>query len=260
MVLPNRIELLVTPTSVWAAGVADPPQAARVTMKAATAAIRAPILVIELPPAFMEMYLNSLRILWYLSTLTIRDPPQAPPEPCIGCPGQADDSVGGKDHGQDQDRPVGDRRARLLDGRGDRGRDPRLGRYPLVRLDREEVGEDPADERPGDGRQATDDSAHEELDREGDWKAVRAHEPGRQAEERTGYARVKGRDAEGERLVAGEVDSRRGGRDLAVADRTHRSTGSMTEQVPGQPEKQEGPGESHVIDPLVRAHRCAGHG
>src|SRR5258708_20933428 len=79
-------------------------------MNAATAAILAPILVIELPPAFMEMYLNSLRILWYLSTLTIRDPPQPPTEPRIGCRRQADDAVGGKDHGQDQDRPVGHRR------------------------------------------------------------------------------------------------------------------------------------------------------
>src|SRR5258708_18903344 len=126
MVLPTRMELLGTPTSVWAAVGPDPPQAARVTMKAATAAIRAPILVIELPPAFMEMYLNSLRILWYLSTLTIRDPPQAPPEPRIGCRRQADDAVGGKDHSQDQDPPVGHRRTPLLDGRGHRPRDPGL--------------------------------------------------------------------------------------------------------------------------------------
>src|SRR5258708_29026437 len=115
-------------------------------MNAATAAILAPILVIELPPAFMEMYLNSLRILWYLSTLTIRDPPQPPTEPRIGCRRQADDAVGGKDHGQDQDRPVGHRRARLLDGRGERRGNPGLGRNPLVRLDREDLAEHPTDE------------------------------------------------------------------------------------------------------------------
>src|SRR5260370_12557361 len=86
IVLPSRIELLVTPTSVWAAGAAEPPPAARVTMNAATAAILATILIIQLPPAFMEMYLNSLRIMWYLSTLTISDPPPPPTEPRIGSP------------------------------------------------------------------------------------------------------------------------------------------------------------------------------
>src|SRR5258708_23909624 len=164
IVLPSRIELVVTPTSVWAAGAAEPPQAARVTMNAATAAILAPILVIELPPAFMEMYLNSLRILWYLSTLTIRDPPQPPTEPRIGCRRQADDAVGGKDYGQDQDRPVGHRRARLLDGRGDRRGDPGLGRNPLVRLDREGVGDDPADARSRAGGQPPDHGPHQERD------------------------------------------------------------------------------------------------
>src|SRR5258708_27153002 len=98
MVLPSRMELLVTATSVWAAGAAEPPQAARGTMNAATAAILAPILVIELPPAFMEMYLNSLRILWYLSPLTISDPPHPPTDPRIGCRRQADDPVGVNDH------------------------------------------------------------------------------------------------------------------------------------------------------------------
>src|SRR5258708_39381446 len=146
-------------------------------MNAATAAILAPVLFIELPPAFMEMYLTSRRTWWYLSPLTTRDPPQPPTEPRIGCRRQADDAVGGKDHGEDQDRPVGHRRAGLLDGRGDRRGDPGLGRNPLVRLDREEVGEDPADERSRDGGQPPAHGPHQELDPEGTWKAVRAHEP-----------------------------------------------------------------------------------
>src|SRR6202521_4670007 len=114
-VLPRRMELLVIPTSVATVGLGEPPHAARVTKEAATAAIRAPIFDIELPPAFMEMYLNSLRILWYLSTLAIGGPPQSPAEPSISCSDQAHDAVGGEDHGQDQHRPIGHRRPGLLD-------------------------------------------------------------------------------------------------------------------------------------------------
>src|ERR1700693_4766047 len=101
------------PTSVWGVAAVDPPQAARVTKKAAIAASRAPILVIELPPAFIDLYLNSLRVLWHLSTLAIRDPPQAPAEARVAGGGQAHDAVGREDHGQDQDRPVSHRRAGL---------------------------------------------------------------------------------------------------------------------------------------------------
>jgi hypothetical protein len=59
-VLPRRISELVMPTSVWGVGAAAPPQAAKVTRKAAIAAKRVPLFAIELPPNFMKMYLNSL--------------------------------------------------------------------------------------------------------------------------------------------------------------------------------------------------------
>jgi hypothetical protein len=53
MVLPRRIELLVMPTSVCGAGALEPPQAARATNKATIAAIRDPVLFIDVPPAFL---------------------------------------------------------------------------------------------------------------------------------------------------------------------------------------------------------------
>src|SRR6202165_384392 len=61
-VLPSKISVLVMPTSVWGAGVFEPPQAAMVTTKAAIAAIRVPLFAIEVPPNFMKMYLNSLSV------------------------------------------------------------------------------------------------------------------------------------------------------------------------------------------------------
>src|SRR5450759_4582454 len=102
IVLPSRIELLVTPTSVWAAGVFDPPQAARAMKRAVIPAIRDPNFVIELPPAFMETYLNSVGVRRHLSTLPIRDPPQPPAQAAVPGKHEADHPVGGKDHGQDQ--------------------------------------------------------------------------------------------------------------------------------------------------------------
>src|SRR5450759_513079 len=59
-VLPSRMELLVMPTSVATVGLLEPPHAARVTRNAAIAAMRDPVFAIELPPTFMNIYLNSL--------------------------------------------------------------------------------------------------------------------------------------------------------------------------------------------------------
>ena len=50
LVLPRRIELLVTPTSVWVVEVVPPPQAARVSKKTATAANPGAFRPIETPP------------------------------------------------------------------------------------------------------------------------------------------------------------------------------------------------------------------
>src|ERR1700682_4435160 len=146
IVLPSRIELLVTPTSVWAVVPVDPPQAARAMKRAVIPAIRDPNFVIELPTAFMETYLNSLGVRWHLSSLPIRDPPEPPAQAAVPGKDEADHPVGRKNHGQDQHGAIGDRRTRLLDGRRDRARDPGLGWDPLVRLDREGVREYAADD------------------------------------------------------------------------------------------------------------------
>ncbi len=74
MVVPSRIPLLVIPTSVATVGPAEPPQAAKVTRKAAIAAMRDPVFAIELPPVFIKMYLNSLGIGRHMSTLPIGGP------------------------------------------------------------------------------------------------------------------------------------------------------------------------------------------
>src|SRR5450756_2725933 len=97
------------PTSVWTVGEAEPPQAAAVTKRAATAAIREPVLAIEIPPAFMDLYLNSLMVGRHLSSLPIRDPAQSLAHTSVGGRDKAHDSVRGEDHDQDQNRPVGDR-------------------------------------------------------------------------------------------------------------------------------------------------------
>src|SRR5690242_19277447 len=110
MVLPSRMELLVMPTSVWAALFPEPPQAASKTREAARAA-RRELLTIEIPPNFMHEYLNSLGVGWSLSSLPITGPAQPPVERPIR-PGQkADQAVRGEDHEQDQDDAVAHGRA-----------------------------------------------------------------------------------------------------------------------------------------------------
>src|ERR1700694_2222500 len=128
---------------------------------------------------------NSLGIWRRLSSLPIGGPSQAPPQALVPRHDQAYDPVGGEDHDQDQDHPVGDCWTGLLNGRGDLGWDPRLGGDPLVRLDGEEVGEDAAGERSRNRGEAANDSADQQLDREADRERVRAHETTRQAEERS---------------------------------------------------------------------------
>src|SRR5260221_7866679 len=74
IVLPRRIELLVMPTSLWAAGALEPPQAAMVTRKATSTPRRGPIFAIEAPPVFLFTYLNSLGVGRHLSTSPITSP------------------------------------------------------------------------------------------------------------------------------------------------------------------------------------------
>src|SRR3989441_3767668 len=144
IVLPSRIESLVIPMSVCGVGVAVPPQAARVTKKTASAANRGAFGPIEIPPALMNSYLNSLGVRRHLSSLPITRPTEPPAERGVPRGDEADDPIGCEHHDQDQDRTVGDRRTGVLHGRCDLLRDPGLARHPLVRFDRNEVGEDRA--------------------------------------------------------------------------------------------------------------------
>src|SRR5438309_11690842 len=96
------------PMSVCGAGAGLPPHAPRVTRKAATAARRAAFRPIEIPPMLIDNYLNSLWIWRHLSSLSIGGTSQAAVEGDVASVEKADDPVGGEDHDQDQDRPIGD--------------------------------------------------------------------------------------------------------------------------------------------------------
>src|ERR1700674_2968750 len=122
MVLPSRIELLVMPTSVWGAGVAEPPQATKETRTAATAARRGPLCAIEIPPALMTSYLNSLGIWRYMSSLPIAGPSKPAAKQGVAAVGQADDAVGREDHDQDQEGAIAHRRPGVVDDGGDLAR------------------------------------------------------------------------------------------------------------------------------------------
>src|SRR5260370_29055684 len=102
MVLPSRIELLVTPTSVAVGAPLEPPEAAMVARKAASTQSRGPILAIEAPPVFRWMYLNSLGVGGHLSSLPFAGPSEPCPQASVAGVDQADDPVGGEDHDQDQ--------------------------------------------------------------------------------------------------------------------------------------------------------------
>src|SRR3989442_10675727 len=141
IVLPSRIESLVIPMSVCGVGVAEPPQAARVTKKTASAANRGAFGPIEIPPALMNSYLNSLGVRRHLSSLPITRPAQPPVQRGVAGIDQSDDPVPGEHHDRNQHHAVGDRRSRVLDIGRDLDFDPGLARQPLVRLDRQEIPE-----------------------------------------------------------------------------------------------------------------------
>src|SRR5438874_9916146 len=119
IVLPSRIESLVIPMSVCGVGVAEPPQAARVTKKTASAANRGAFGPIEIPPDLMNSYLNSLGVRRHLSSLPITCPAEPPVQRGVTRVDEADDAVGREHHDQDQDGAVGDGRAGVLNGRSD---------------------------------------------------------------------------------------------------------------------------------------------
>src|SRR5438445_190170 len=110
IVLPSRIESLVIPMSVCGVGVAEPPQAARVTKKTASAANRGAFGPIEIPPVLMNSYLNSLGVRRHLSSLPITGPAQPPVQRGVAGIDQSDDPVRGEHHDRDQHHAVGDGR------------------------------------------------------------------------------------------------------------------------------------------------------
>src|ERR671925_920977 len=177
MVVPSRIESLVMPTSVWVAPPPPLPQPAMVRRAAANAANTGAFRSIETPPGLIDLYLNSLRIMRHLSSLPIARATESPVEARVAQPHQADQSVRGEDHDQDQDHAIRHRRTRVLDGRGDLVGKPRLAWHPLVGLDGQEVGEDRPEQRARDGGQAADDRSDEKLDRKRDGECVGADEP-----------------------------------------------------------------------------------
>src|SRR6267143_2340043 len=116
IVLPSRIESLVMPMSVCGVVVGEPPQAARVTRKTATAASRGAFGPIENPPALMNSYLNSLAIWRHLSSLPIARPAEPPVQRGVAGVDQSDDPVGREHHDQDQHHAVGDGRPGVFHG------------------------------------------------------------------------------------------------------------------------------------------------
>src|SRR5258706_13570285 len=112
------------PTSLWAAGALEPPQAAMVTRKATSTPRRGPIFAIEAPPVFLFTYLNSLGVGRHLSTSPITGPAEPGLQAGRAHLDHADDPAGGGDHDHHQQRPVGHLRPGVLEGGRNSGRDP----------------------------------------------------------------------------------------------------------------------------------------
>src|SRR5438034_6155969 len=254
IVLPSRIWLLVMPTSVATVPPLELPHAPAITRKAAAAANRGPILFIGLPPYLFRRLLNSLGVWWQLSTSTFTDSPQPAPQPGVRRQYQASQPVRREDHDQDQEGAIGHGRTGVLEDRGDLVGDPVLGLDELARDDRQPEGEYAAEERPGDRTEAPDHGAHQELEGERNGKRVGTDEPRGQCVERTGNTRVDGGEPKRERFVPRDVDTRRRGRDLAVADGHEGPAGSPADDVPRDPEQGGGHDEAQVVQPLVARH------
>src|SRR5712692_595785 len=168
MVVPSRMEVAVTPTSLLTTALLlEPaPHAARVTRQAASAASRDPVRLIETPPISDKVVSSSLRIWRHLSSPSIAGTAQPPPQPGVSGVDQAHDPIAREDHDQDQKSPVGDRGAGPDEDRRHLRRKPRLARDELAGLDREPESEDAAQERPRYRRQASDDRSDQQLQRE----------------------------------------------------------------------------------------------
>src|SRR5262245_27971626 len=125
MVLPSRICVSVMPLSVATVPPLELPQAPTITRKATAAANRGPVLVIGLPPYSSDSkVLHSLGIGRKLSTSPFTDSPQPASQPGVSRQYQPDHAVRRKNHDQDQERPVGDGRAGVLEHDRDLVRDP----------------------------------------------------------------------------------------------------------------------------------------
>src|SRR5207248_630582 len=237
MVLPRVIVVLVIPTSVCGALPAEPPHAAKVKSNAVTAASRGKFRPIEIPPISVDPYSNSLGIRRHLSTLPITRPAEPAVQRGVTPRQQSDDAVRRKDHDQDQDYAVRYSRTGVLDGRSDLIGQPGLAWDPLARSNRQEVGEDRAQQGAGNGRQPADDRSDQELNRKADREGVRADVADAQAEQRTRDPGIERRDAESQRLVARDVDARRRRGHLGVADRAHGAARTVADEVPRHPEQ-----------------------
>src|ERR1051326_4866566 len=261
MVLPSRIWLLVMPTSVATVPALELPQAPAMISTAAAIANRGPVPVIRLPPYFPGCLSHSLRIGWQLSSCPFADSPQPVSQPGICRQYQSDQPVRGEDHDQDQERSVGDGRAGVPEHRRHLVRYPVLALHELARHDGQPEREDAAQPRPGDRAKAADDGPDQELQGEAERERVWADVARGEAVERAGDAGVEGGQAEGQRLVPGDVDPEGGGRDLAVANGHERPAGTPADDVPGDPEEDEHEREGDVVEPLLAGHaRAAGDG
>ena len=121
---------------------------------------------------------------------------------------------------------------------------------PLIGMNWMKIGAE--DERP-ERAEAADDDADEQEDRERDRERVGVDERRRDREQRARDARVEGADPERERLVAGEVDARGGGRELAVADGPKRPARTPAQEQPRDPEHDERERPAEVVEPVVEA-------
>src|SRR5437868_11270134 len=129
------------PMSVCGVDVAVPPHAARVTKKTASAANRGAFGPIGIPPVLMKSYLNSLSVRRHLSSLSIAGPPQPALDNGVSPIDESDDPIGGEHHDQDQHSAIRDRGPGVLNSRRDLRGEPCLTGHPLIRLDRQEVGQ-----------------------------------------------------------------------------------------------------------------------
>ncbi len=107
----------------------------------------------------------------------------------------------------------------------------------LLRVDRQELGQQPADQRSSNGADTTDDCSDEQPDRELKWKGVGTDECCRQPVQRARDSGVGRAECKCERFVVADVDPERRRRQLTVAHRAPGPTGAVAQDIARQ-EKQ----------------------